>query len=95
MQASMNKLKPQDNSDSHLLHGHATDSGGGGVLENLGNNVRLLPNLCAARRMYKIANCTIHSINLQLSNAVKHALGEGSLEKINASQLLHSVHRSP
>jgi len=93
IQASMNKLKVEDDSDTHLLYGHTTDSGGGGVLENLGNSMRRLPNLCAPRRNYKIANCTIHAINLQLSNAVKQALGEGSLEKINASQLLHTVYR--
>ena len=92
-QASMNKLKTQDNDNTHLLHGSTTDGGGGGVLENLANQMQMIPNLCCSRPRCKVANCTIHALNLQLSNAVKHALGEGALDKVNASQLLHSVCR--
>ena len=41
---------------------------------------------------YLIANCTIHALQLQLRNAIVAALGAGSLEKVNAMQLLHTVY---
>jgi len=40
-----------------------------------------------------VANCCIHSLQLQLKNAVVTAPGAGSLDKVNAMQLLHSVCR--
>ena len=40
-----------------------------------------------------VANCCIHALQLQLSNGIKQALGEGALENINVMQMLHSVYR--
>jgi len=72
-----------------LLAGQATDSGGGGVLEGLANELSKL-NLCAADCV--IAACSIHALQLQLANAAKQVLGEGGLGKRNAMQMLHSLY---
>jgi len=92
IQGSMNKLKLNDDDRTHLLYGTATDSGGGGTLESLHDNLDGL-GLCCPREDYLVSNCCIHALQLQLSNAVKRAFGEGALDKINAMQLLHSVYR--
>ena len=93
IQASMNKLKATDNDSTHLLYGQSTDSGGGGVLEGLSKEMHLIENLCASEDQCLIANCCIHAMPLQLSNAVKQVLGEGALDKVNAMQLIHSIWR--
>jgi len=92
IRSSMNKLKIQDNDDTHLLFGMSTDSGGGGTLEKLHKEMEPL-RICGPTEEYLVANCCIHSVQVQLSNAVKNALGEGALHKVNAMQLLHSVCR--
>ena len=92
IRASMNKLKVHDDDDTHLLYGTGTDSGGGGVLESLHNHMKQL-GLCAPDEEYLVANCCIHSLQVQLSNAVKETFGEGKIDRVNAMQLLHSVWR--
>jgi len=91
IQASMNKLKANDGDHTHLLNGQCTDNGGGGVLEGLHTAMDTL-GLCAASN-YLIANCCIHSIQIQLGNAIKTTFGEGAIDKINATQMLHSMYR--
>ena len=71
-----------------LLSGQATDSGGGGVLEGLARKLEML-NMCTPDCV--IAACSIHALQLQLSNAAKRMLGEGGLGKRNAMQMLHSI----
>jgi len=88
-QASINKLKMNDDDHTHKLSGQSTDSGGGGVLDGLANEMKALG--LTTLHNYLIANCTIHALQLQLSNAVINALGAGSLDKVNAMQLLHST----
>ena len=39
-----------------------------------------------------MANCCVHALQLQLNNAVRAALGDGGLDKVNAMQLLHLVY---
>jgi len=39
-----------------------------------------------------VANCCVHALQLQLNNAVRAALGDGGLDKVNAMQLLHLVY---
>jgi len=46
---------------------------------------------CAPEHL--IANCTIHAHQTGLKNAIETAFGRGSLDKINAMQMLHSVYR--
>ena len=71
------------------LAGQLTDSGGGGVLEDLGRALKDR-NLC--EDFYAVANCTLHAIQLALSNPVKAAFMEGGLEKRNMMQMLHTVY---
>ena len=72
-----------------LLNGQCTDSGGGGVLEGLSSKLLELA-LCDSD--YLVAACSIHALQLQLSNAVKKVIGHGGLDKRNALQMLHSVY---
>lgn len=89
VQSSMNKLKANDADDTHRLNGQCTVNGGSGVLEGLCN--AMLPlNLCAPSD-YLIANCCIHSLQIQLGNAIKTTFGEGAIDRVNATQMLHSV----
>jgi len=89
-QASINKLKIDDDKQTHLLAGQSTDSGGGGVLEKLHEEMSAL-GLCSLHNCL-IANCCMHGSQLQLGNGIEAALGEGGLENVNVMQMLHSVH---
>ena len=91
MRASINKLREVDDDGTNLLYGQTTDSGGGGVLEDFYGKLRPL-GLCFPQG-YLIANCCIHSLQIQLKNAVVAAFGEGALDKINATQLIHTAYR--
>jgi len=71
------------------LSGQTTDSGGGGVLEGLADELAKL-NLCTEN--YIVAACSIHGLQMQLSNAVEQVIGKGGLEQRNALQMLHSVY---
>ena len=92
IQASMNKLKLTDDANTHKLHGQDTDSGGGGTLDSLHKHMDEL-DLCVPDNEYLAAGCMIHALQLQLGNAIRETFGFGSLEKINAMQLLHTVYR--
>jgi len=89
IKASMNKLKLNDDDDTHKLYGQCTDSGGGGALDSLADEMRELGLLSMHNHL--VANCTIHALQLQLRNAVHATFGAGGLDKVNAMQLLHSV----
>jgi len=92
IQSSMNKLKLEDNANAHLLSGQNTDNGGGGTIKNLYKHLQPL-NICVPEEDYLIGNCTIHSLQIQLNNAIKNTFGEGGLDKVNAMQMIHSVCR--
>jgi hypothetical protein len=72
-----------------MLQGQTTDSGGGGVLEDLASSLHLL-NVC--RPNYLTASCGLHNLQLAVANPIKQTMGEGGLDKRTALQLLHSVH---
>ena len=72
--AIVNSMKKLNN---HLLGGQTTDSGGGGVSEDLAKELKKR-NICEVR--YLIANCTLHAIQLALSNPVKSVFGDGGLD---------------
>ena len=61
--------------DGHtvFLKGQSTDSGGGGVLDNLARELRKL-GLCVAEDGYLIAACSIHCLQLQLSMPTKELI---------------------
>jgi len=90
MQASINKLKMNDEDQTHKLASQYTDSGCGGVLDGLAKEMATLGLTCVHNCL--IANCTIQTLQLQLRNAVVEALGAGSAEKVHAMQLLHTVY---
>ena len=70
-----------------VLRGQTTDSGGGGALEGLADALRALGIISSN---YIVAACTIHCLQLQLSNPVLFTMGQGKLETRNLFQLLHS-----
>ena len=71
------------------LQGQTTDSGGGGVLDKLGDDLDLV-GLCHPN--YKVAACCIHLLQLCLANAVKEAIGEGGVDQRNATQMCYSLY---
>jgi hypothetical protein len=71
------------------LSGQLTDSGGGGVLEDFASELKKR-NLC--HDIYHVANCTLHAIQLALSNPVKAAFQDGGLGSRNMMQMLHSIY---
>jgi len=89
--ASINKIREVDDDGTNGLHGQTTDSGGGGVLEDLHKKMHLLGLCVPDFDLCLIANCCIHSLQVQLSNAVKASFGEGALDKVDATQLLHAA----
>jgi len=91
IESSMNKLKDNDGDRSHLLFGQCTDSGGGGVLDSLADELQAKENLACGPDEHLVANCCIHGLQLQLRDAVVEALGDGGLDNVNAMQLLHTV----
>ena len=93
IRASINKIREVDDDGTNVLHGQTTDSGGGGVLEDLHKKMHPLGLCVPDFDLCLIANCCIHSSQVQLLNAVKTSFGEGALDKVNATQLLHTAHR--
>ena len=89
---SMKKLNTTEM--DFLLGGQTTDSGGG-VLDDLAKELKKR-DICEER--YLVANCTLHAIQLALSNPVKNVFGEGGLDpktkepRRNMPQMLHSVY---
>lgn len=71
--------------------GQSTDSGGGGVLDNLARELRL-QGLCVEEDQYLVAACAIHCLQLQLSVPSHKLIGDGSLTERNAIQLLNGIH---
>jgi hypothetical protein len=72
-----------------LLAGQSTDSGGGGVLEDL---AKYLAEQKVTQKIYWVASCTLHAIQLALSNPVKRAFKEGKLGTRSMMQMLHTVY---
>ena len=62
------------------LQGQTTDSGGGGVLDNLACELQR-QDVC--RPNYLIASCSLHNLQLAVSNPLKLTMGDGGLDKKN------------
>jgi len=58
IESSMNKLKANDDDDTHKLSGQDTDGGGGGTLDSLHKEMKQL-ELCVADDEHLTAGCTI------------------------------------
>lgn len=72
--------------DRFKLRGSTTDSGGAMTLESLADP--LMDRQIGERML--IANCTMHCVQLQLSNPMILLMGDGALGKRNVMQMLHS-----
>ena len=70
------------------ISGQCTDSGGGGTLEGL---AKRLQELKITLVEYLVANCCIHTLQLQLSSPTKAIYGDGGRDKKNVMQLCHST----
>ena len=73
-----------------------TDIGVGGTDKSFHCKLAAL-NVTAVPEIYLVGYCTLHCIQLTLSSAVKHVLGEGGTQKNgqykqNAMQLLHGLY---
>ncbi len=79
------------NREDFHYSGCTTDSGGGGTGDSMYQCMRNL-GLCAPKEEYLVGYCTLHTLQLTLSNALKKTIGEGGLGNKNAVQLLHSVY---
>mgnify|MGYP002812481187 CR=1 FL=1 len=78
-----------------VLHGQATDSGGGGTGYHFLKQLAIQQLTCELEE-YLTAFCTLHCLQLTLSNPIQHVLGEGGKDdkgeyKCNAMQALHGV----
>ena len=71
------------------LLGQCTDSGGGGVLDSLADELRTRH---LTQENYLISACTLYALQLALANPVKKTFGEGGLEKRTMMQMLHSCY---
>ena len=72
-----------------LIKGQTTDSGGGGVLDKLAEELKKI-GLCTEK--YSVAACAIHNLQLQLSRPTTKLLGAGGVGKRNVMQLLHGIY---
>ena len=64
-----------------VFKGQSTDSGGGGVLDNLARELRELELCVSEDEDYLIAACGIHCLQLQLSKPCNDLIGLGSSAK--------------
>ena len=71
------------------LSGQTTDSGGGGTLNSLRDEMVAL-NI--TKEDYLVANCTLHSQQILLKGPTEDVFGDGGLGKRNVMQLLHSAY---
>ena len=75
-----------------VLKGQTTDSGGGGVLGKLAEELEKL-GLTVEMEEYMVGACAIHCLQfLQLSGPTNALIGEGGVDKRNAIQMLNCVY---
>ena len=89
---SLKKMGVKGGADDRFrIRGSSSDSGGAMTLEQLGNGL-IAANVTTPNKNLLIAGCTIHTVQLQLSNPMKTLIGEGSLKKKNCQQLVYSLY---
>lgn len=74
-----------------VTKGQATDSGGGGVLDKLAEELELR-GLTVQDEDYLIGACSIHCLQLQISNPIVDLIGNGGVGNRNATQLLNIIY---
>ena len=72
------------------IAGQMTDSGGGGTLESVTAEIRLLSVVNFL--VYSVGSCTLHFLQLSLSTPMKKVYGDGGQGILNVMQLLHSCY---
>jgi len=78
-------------SDDFRFLGSMTDSGGGGTLESW-SRVLQTKNLAVDDEGFLTNSCTLHLMQLLLTNPTKTYFGEGGLDLRTALQLFHSIY---
>ena len=73
------------------VSGQCTDAGGGGVGENLKNELVKVDRVLNPDT-YLAPTCSLHGHQLNLSNPTKKLIGDGGLGTQNVLQLLHSLY---
>ena len=75
-----------------LLAGACSDAGGGGVGESAKAEVIKVGRAIEdGMREYLISTCSLHGLQLTLSNPIIKCCGEGGLQKCTVLQLLHTA----
>ena len=87
-QAICHSLKKFEGSVEQLS-GQTTDSGGGGTLNSLRDEMVALK---IVKPDYLVANCTLHSQQILLKGPTEDVFGDGGLGKRIVMQLLHSAY---
>ena len=66
------------------INGTTSDSGGGGTGKSLHTGMDGL-GLCVPEDQYLVGFCSLHTLQLTLSNAMGAVIGKGGLEERNAA----------
>lgn len=74
-----------------LLAGQTTDSGGGGVLDDLADS--LGERQRTDQELYFVARCSIHNQQKALENGILTAFGDGGVDKRTPTQLLFACYQ--
>lgn len=89
IQKSLKKLNLQGR--TIVCKGQSTDSGGGGVLDTLAEALQER-QLIVQDEDYLVGACSIHCLQLQLSNPIVDLIGNGGVGNRNATQLLNVIY---
>ena len=76
--------------DKIFLVSQGTDAGGGATREDLGRKLEEVGRRQVGGK-YNVSTCTLHALNVALSNATESTMGGGGLKKRTALQCLHSA----
>ena len=87
---SLIKIDPPPPGERRKLNGQCTDAGGGGTGASMKSE--LTKKSRTSPENYLTATCSLHALNLCMSNPISKLFGEGGLEKRNALQLIHSAY---
>ena len=91
IRASLEKLNL--NGHKMALDGQTTDSGAGGALDRLAEELLVHTlELTVDLGECSVGACGIHCSQLQLSNGTRELIGEGGVSNRNGVQLLHTIY---
>ena len=78
---SLRRLQAGSKSPSLRIYGHTTDSGGGGTGHSFKRALLTQDGITCDENEFLVGFCTIHILNLTLSNAIEMLMGQGGLKK--------------